>query len=77
MSAVPVAPQALQDPAESIQFPLLKNGANLTPGLRALSTWSGACETGEGEMVHLVQQENREDSTMVFSCKRTFFYILL
>ena len=45
MSAVPVAPQALQDPdAESIEPPSvdreLKSGANLTPGLHALSTWS-------------------------------------
>jgi hypothetical protein len=76
MSAVPVTPQALQDPAESIQFPLLKNGANLTPGLRTLSTWSGACETAESKKC-LFNLDKREGSTTVFSCKRTFFYILL
>ena len=45
MSAVPLAPQALQDPdIESIEPPSvdreMKSGANLTTGLRALSTRS-------------------------------------
>ena len=44
MSAVPVAPQALQDPdVESIEpsslNPEREKRANLTPGLLTLSTW--------------------------------------
>ena len=39
MSAVPVAPQALQDPAaESIEPPSVEHERNLTLGFRALST---------------------------------------